>query len=283
MERLQKIIARAGLASRREAEQWIREGRVAVNGRVVRELGWGADLACDSVKVDGRRIFPVSAAIYFVFHKPVGMLTTMKDEGDRPTVGAYWKARHPNRRVFPVGRLDYNSSGLLLLTNDGALAHRLTHPRYGIKKRYEVKVSGRPSESQLSRLRRGIALDGSFTAPATVQVLKFSGHKTWLRVEMREGKYREVRRMMEAVGCHVDKLSRSAFGPIVLGSLRPGEFRRLLPDEILRLQSAVALAGKQITGGLSEKGSGRGNEGKTHPSRPKGSSRRSGVAYHRGC
>ena len=241
MERLQRIIAHAGLASRRQAEQWILEGRVTVNGNRVRELGTRADAARDNISVNGRVLRPVSSRVYLAFHKPTGVITTMQDTEGRPSVAEYLRAGGHPRGVFPAGRLDFGTSGLLLLTNDGDLAFRLTHPRYGVRKTYEVKLSGMPSEVQLERLRSGIRLDDGITAPAGVRVLRRLKQKVWLQIELREGRNREIRRMVETVGHTVERLVRSHFGPIALGQLARGEIRPLTGDEVARLQRAVSL------------------------------------------
>lgn len=242
MERLQRIIAHAGLASRRQAEQWILEGRITVNGRRVRELGTRADAARDSIRVNGRVLRPAASRIYLAFHKPAGVITTMRDTEGRPSVAEYLRAGGHPQGVVPAGRLDYATSGLLLLTNDGDLAHRLTHPRYGVPKTYEVKLSGMPSEAQLERLRRGVRLDDGVTAPADVRVLRRLKQKVWLQVELREGRNREIRRMVEAVGHTVERLVRSRFGPVALGQLGRGEMRPLTEAEVARLRRAVSLA-----------------------------------------
>jgi 23S rRNA pseudouridine2605 synthase len=240
MERLQKILARAGLASRREAEKWIQEGRVTINGAVVKKLGSKADLEKDKIKVDGKLI-PRSRNRYFLFHKPPGLLTSMRDPQGRPSVGEWLKTLGGSGRVFPVGRLDYNSSGLLILTNDGELGYRLTHPRYEVRRIYRVKVGGCPSNKELERLRRGIQLEDGVTAPAKVRVLELLKRKAWLEIEIREGRNREVRRIFEALGYFVEKLIRVRFGPIHLTGLSLGEIRPLSPKEITALKKVVGL------------------------------------------
>lgn len=240
MERLQKIIARSGLASRREAEGWIREGRVTVNGRVVTELGAKADPQKDRIKVDGK-LLPQPPLLYYLFHKPPGVITSLRDERGRPHLGQWLESLRWGKSLFPVGRLDYNSSGLLLLTNDGELAQRLTHPRYRIKKRYHVKVSSCPSEEELERLRHGIKLEDGMTAPARVRLLRRLRKNVWLEVEIHEGRYREVRRMVEALGYFVEKLVRVRMGPVGLGSLPPGQSRPLSPQEISALKKSVGI------------------------------------------
>jgi 23S rRNA pseudouridine2605 synthase len=240
MERLQKIISRAGLASRREAERWIQDGRVAVNGAVVTKLGTQADIGKDKIKVDGKLIAR-PALNYFLFHKPPGLITSMQDPEGRPHLGEWLETLGKKGRVLPVGRLDFNSSGLLLLTNDGELAQRLTHPRYGVGKVYRVKINGRPSEPELDRLRKGIRLEDGWTAPAKARVVEVLRKKAWVELEVREGRYREVRRMFEALGYFVEKLVRIRMGPLRLGSLAPGEYRPLMPQEIAALKKAVGL------------------------------------------
>ena len=241
MERLQRIIAHAGLASRRQAEQWILDGRITVNGRRVRELGTRADAARDSIRVDGRAVRPAASRAYLAFHKPAGVITTMRDTEGRPSVADYLRAGGHPSGVVPAGRLDYGTSGLLLLTNDGDLAYRLTHPRYGVRKTYEVKLSGMPSETQLERLRRGVRLEDGVTAPADVRVLRRLKQKVWIEVELHEGRYREIRRMLEAVGHTVERLARSRFGPVALGQLGRGEMRPLTAAEVTRLKRSVDL------------------------------------------
>lgn len=241
MERLQKILARSGLASRREAEQWIREGRVTVNGAVVRKLGSRANPSRDKIKVDGKLIPQPSLLRYFLFHKPVGLITSMHDPQGRAHLGKWLEPSRKKGRLFPVGRLDTNSSGLLLLTNDGELAQRLTHPKYGIRRDYWVKISGCPSDGELERLRHGVRLEDGVTSPTEVRVLKLLKKKAWLEIELREGRYREVRRMFEALGYSVEKLLRTRFGPIGLGPLAPGEMRPLSPREIAALKKAAEI------------------------------------------
>jgi 23S rRNA pseudouridine2605 synthase len=242
MERLQKILSRAGLASRREAERWILEGRVSVNGQVIRKLGSQADPAKDSIKLDGKRVKPAASALYFAFHKPPGIITTVKDSRGRPDLSQFLEQLGARQRVFPVGRLDYNSSGLLLLTNDGALAQRLTHPRYGVKKRYRVKLSACPSEQDLASLRKGIRLEDGITAPARVRVLEKLKKNAWVEIEIHEGRNREVRRMFAALGYFVEKLIRDRVGPVSLGSLPPGAIRSLSQMEIAAIREDVGLA-----------------------------------------
>ncbi len=244
-ERLQRIIAQAGLASRRQAEHWIVQGRVTVNGRRVQELGSRADAARDSIRVNGRLVQAAASRVYLAFHKPTGVITTMRDTEGRPSVADYLRAGNHPPGVVPAGRLDFATAGLLLLTNDGDVAHRLTHPRYGVRKTYEVKLSGMPSDAQLDRLRRGVRLPEGVTRPAEVAVLRRLKQKVWLRVELGEGRNREVRRMVEAVGHTVERLVRSHFGPIALGHLGRGEIRPLTRGEVARLRRTVDLPAEQ--------------------------------------
>ena len=239
MDRLQKILARAGLASRREAERWILEGRITVNGTVVRKLGSQADPAKDSIKVDGKRVKPVAAPLYYAFHKPPGIITTLNDPERRPDLTPYLARLGEKRRVFPVGRLDYNTTGILLLTNDGELALRLTHPRFGVKKIYRVKLSACPTVEDLAHLRKGIRLDDGMTASARVRIVEKLKKNAWVEIELHEGRKREVRRMFEALGYFVEKLIRIRFGPISLGTLAPGTLRPLSQIEVQSLKRAV--------------------------------------------
>lgn len=229
------------MASRREAERWILEGRVSVNGVVVRELGFKADPDRDKIEVDHKRVRVAPERLYYLFHKPVGLLTSLGDPRGRPHLGEYLERVGIRERVFPVGRLDFNSSGLLLLTDDGELGARLTHPRHRIPKVYHVKISGRPTERELQRLRRGIVLEDGRTAPARVRLLELLSRKAWVEVEIYEGRYREVRRMFEALGYFVERLIRVRLGPLRLGSLPAGRLRPLSSKEIIALKRAVGL------------------------------------------
>src|SRR5512139_122884 len=242
MERLQKIIARAGLASRREAERWIVEGRITVNGTVVNKLGSQADPLKDSIKIDGKRIKSAAAPLYYALHKPPGVITTLNDPQHRPDLTPYIASLGEKRRVFPVGRLDFNTTGLLLLTNDGELAMRLAHPRYGVLKVYRVKLSACPTEEELNELRRGIRLEDGMTAPARARVIEKLRKNAWVEIEVHEGKKREVRRMFEALNYFVEKLIRIKVGPINLGALAVGELRPLYQGEVMALKVAVGLA-----------------------------------------
>ncbi|HHU51311.1 MAG TPA: rRNA pseudouridine synthase [Firmicutes bacterium] len=239
MERLQKFMARCGVASRRQAEKMIIAGRVSVNSRVVLEPGHKIDPENDQVLVDGRHIRPEAEKVYILLHKPEGYVTTVHDPQGRPTVLDLVN-RAPQLqwiRLFPVGRLDYNTTGLLLLTNDGGLAYALTHPRYQVEKTYEVLVKGVPSSDALTALRKGILLEDGLTAPAKVDIFAFKAGNAILRLVIHEGRKRQVRRMCQAIGHPVLALQRIALGPLKLGCLEPGAFRRLSGEELRLLKS----------------------------------------------
>jgi len=233
-ERLQKIIAAAGIASRRKAEELITGGLVSVNGQIVTELGSKADPERDHIRVRGKLLHGAERHVYLLMNKPKGYVTTVKDPEGRPTVMDLLRGIHA--RVYPVGRLDYASEGLLLLTNDGDLAHRLTHPSFGIEKEYLAEVEGQPSAAVVRRLRRGVELDDGVTAPAKVSAVEPSA----LRITIHEGRNRQVRRMCDAVGHPVVRLVRTRIGPIVDRRLPPGEWRALSAAEIRELQDTAA-------------------------------------------
>jgi 23S rRNA pseudouridine2605 synthase len=232
-ERLQKILARAGLASRRHAEELIRAGRVRVGGRVVTELGVRADPFRDRIEVDGKKIVPEPPA-YLVLHKPRGVVSTLRDPEGRRTVAEL--VQGVRVRVVPVGRLDYHTSGVLLLTNDGEFASALSHPRGGVSKVYVAKVAGIVDDSGLERLRKSIVIEGRPTQPASVKRLRTEGDKTWLEITLREGRNRQVRRLGEASGFPVMRLARVAYAGIGSEGLRPGQWRHLTPDELSEIK-----------------------------------------------
>lgn len=232
-ERLQKVLARAGIASRRASEELIVEGRVRVNGRVA-ELGDRVDVDVDLVEVDGAPVGVRPDLVHYLLNKPAGVVSTAQDTHGRETVVDLVPA---DPRVFPVGRLDAETEGLLLLTNDGPLTHRLTHPSFGVDKEYLAHVEGRPSRGALRRLREGVELDDGPTAPARVSELS----PGMLRIVIHEGRNRQVRRMCAAVGHPVIRLVRTRIGPLVDRDLRPGEWRRLEPDEVRALERATAV------------------------------------------
>ncbi len=238
-ERLQKILSKAGITSRRKAESLILQGRVSVNGRVVSELGAKAVLGKDEICVDGKVIRPETEKVVLALFKPRSCVTTLHDPQGRPTVGEL--VSNSPLRLYPVGRLDYDAEGLLLLTNDGELAHRLQHPRYKVPKTYLAKVRGLPHEEALSQLQQGIALEDGITAPAELNVLEDDKKVTWLSLTLREGRNHQVKRMCSAVGYPVLRLRRTKVGPIDLGNLRPGESRRLKAREVRALRRAVGL------------------------------------------
>ena len=239
-ERLQKIIAAAGIASRRKAEELITQGRVAVNGTVITELGAKADAARDHIRVDGKLLHGPEEKTYLMLNKPKGYVTTMSDPQKRPTVMDL--LRGIRGRVYPVGRLDYASEGLLLLTNDGELANQLMKAASHVAKTYLVKVAGTPREEALEKLRKGLSIatdDGKRvrTAPAAVRVVKEAANP-WYEITLIEGRNRQLRRMFEAVGHHVEKIKRVRYGPLTL-DVPPGEFRQLTLKEVQRLKSAI--------------------------------------------
>jgi 23S rRNA pseudouridine2605 synthase len=238
-ERLQKILAHAGIASRRAAETLIAAGRVTVNGATVREMGVKADPAADDIRVDGRRVKGAQRPRYIVLYKPAGYVTTRSDPQRRRTVMDLLGG--VREYVYPVGRLDYDSEGLLLLTNDGDLAAMLTHPRHGVERTYEAHVAGVPDGDAVERLRHGIPLDGRRTLPATVVLLnkRPNDREGVLLLTIREGRNRQVRRMLEAVGHPVRALKRTKIGPLQDRRLRPGEWRDLSETEVAALRTAA--------------------------------------------
>lgn len=243
-ERLQKLLSAAGIASRRASETLIEQGRVTINGRIA-TLGDRADLSVDAVKVDGKRIgAPTGPRTYVVLNKPSGYVSTRNDPEGRPTVVELLPQRL-RQRLVPVGRLDFETEGLLLLTDDGALAQRVAHPRYGCGKTYEVKVKGRPEMAKIKRLREGIVLDGKRTAPAQIKArAKPSGPRdsvsnSWWTVVLHEGRTRQVREMFFRIGHPVARLRRVAIGPIKLTGLTRGRWRELTDDELMRLRKAT--------------------------------------------
>ena len=251
-QRLQKIIAAAGLASRRKAEELIAAGRVQVNGQTVTELGAKADPAHDHIRVDGKLLHGPERPRYYVLNKPKGFVTTASDPEHRPTVTDFFKG---GERVFPVGRLDYSSEGLLLMTNDGDLANALTRAAARVEKTYLVKVSGKPSESAIDQLRHGVMIDrgtqirkpGStparrndgrvMTAPARIRLLR-DADNPWYEMILIEGRNREIRKMFEEIGHHVEKIRRVGYGPLVL-DVEPGRHRELTPEEVAQLRRAA--------------------------------------------
>jgi len=245
-ERLQKIIAGAGLTSRRMAEEWIKKGRVSVNGLTVDELGAKADPERDEIRVDGNLVSALPEEIYVMVHKPEGYVTTTKDPEGRDTVMQLVK--RIKRRVFPVGRLDYNTSGLLLMTSDGELTRFLTHPGSEVEKTYQVKVRDKIGDDDVNRLREGPDIGGKPLKPSKVNFLKYSrkGAKhSWIEMTITEGRTRQIRSMCEEVGHPVMKLKRVAVGPLSLGTLPVGEWRLLTDKEEASLKRLMKKKGKE--------------------------------------
>lgn len=226
------MLARAGVASRRSAEQLISAGRVSVAGEVVTTLGVRIDPTRDVVEVDGRRVAAEPLA-YVVFHKPRGVVSTMRDPAGRPAVADY--VTGVGARVVPVGRLDFQTSGVMLLTNDGAFARNLLHPSRGVLKEYVLKLKGSVDDAGLARLRASIDIDGRPTQPAQVAITRREGDKTWLEVVLHEGKNRQVRRLAEHAGYRVMRLARSRFAGLSVDGLGTGEWRHLTPAELRSL------------------------------------------------
>jgi 23S rRNA pseudouridine2605 synthase len=237
-ERLQKILAHAGISSRRKAEQLILEGRVKVNGAVITELGTKADPERDHIRVDGKRIQAAEKPVYLAMNKPPNCVTTVSDPEGRPTVMDL--LRGVKARVYPVGRLDYHSEGLLLLTNDGEFAHRLTAPANHVAKTYVVKVNGALTEAQEKQFREGIPLGGKRTAPAGLKLIQ-RAENPWYEVRLIEGRQNQIRLMFKNFGRLVEKLRRVRIGFLELGSLRPGEFRHLKPAEVARFRKLLKM------------------------------------------
>ena len=237
-ERLQKILAHAGIASRRRAEELIREGRVRVNGAVVTELGTKADLDQDHIKVDNKLVRPAKQLVYLAFHKPKNCMTTTSDPEGRETVMDLVKG--VRERVYPVGRLDYQSEGLLLLTNDGELANRITAASNHVPKIYLVKANGALKLEQEQQFRSGIPLQGRMTAPAGLKMIKRAANP-WYEVRLIEGRQNQIRLMFNHFDLLVEKLKRVKIGFLELGPLKPGEYRHLKPDEVARFKKLLKM------------------------------------------
>jgi pseudouridine synthase len=235
-ERLQKILSRVGVASRRAAERAILEGRVQVNGKLVTEMGSKADLQTDDIRFDGKRLRPPASPAYFLLYKPKGVVSTRHDPEGRMTV---MDLVPRTAGLFPVGRLDLTTEGLILLTNDGAFAERVAHPRYEVPRVYHAKVRGVPDERTLQRIRGGVRVEGEQLAADRVRVIERDKH-AWLEVVLHEGKQHGVKRLLEAVGHPVSKLKRVAIGALTTRGLKPGAFRALTPQEVRRLASGRA-------------------------------------------
>ena len=254
-ERLQKVLATAGIASRRASEELIRQGRVQVNGRVVVEKGVKVDPAVDDIRVDGAPLSKTTPLTYILLHKPEGVLSTARDERGRKTVLDLVPS---STRLYPVGRLDVDSEGLILLTNDGELTNHLTHPRYGHTREYRVLVRGHPTEASLQKMRRGLILEDGPTGQAVAEVVGSGGCRreklpppgrdlTWLKIIVREGRKRQVRRMCEIIGHPAVRLVRVGMGTLRLGNLPAGKFRVLSPEEVEKLRSLATSEKKQAS------------------------------------
>jgi 23S rRNA pseudouridine2605 synthase len=235
-ERLQRALARAGHGSRRSSEELIAAGRVTINGTVA-TLGDKVDTARDVVTVDGVTLNLDPSMRYYALHKPAGVVTTMSDPQGREDLQGYLPGDGP--RVFPVGRLDRDTEGLLVLTNDGELANRLMHPSFGVEKEYLAEVEGTPTDRQLNRVRRGVDLEDGPAHAVAARVVAASGDRGAVRIVMAEGRKREVRRLLAAVGLPVTRLIRLRIGPVVLGTMAPGTLRELEPDEVRGLSEAA--------------------------------------------
>lgn len=236
--RLQKIMAEAGIASRRKCEELIKDGLVSVDGKIITELGFKANPHKNIIKVNGKKLKIREEKIYIILNKPSGYITSLSDEINRPTVIDLIRKNNPElkTRIFPVGRLDKDTEGLLLLTNDGELTNKLIHPRYKLSKIYQVMVKGVPDEKKLNLLRRGIRLEYGLTAPAKIKILGTKNDKTTLEVIIYQGKKRQIREMFKKVGHPVVYLKRTKFGPLILKDLPRGMFRYLSKTELQKLR-----------------------------------------------
>jgi 23S rRNA pseudouridine2605 synthase len=278
MERLQKLIAAAGIASRRHAEELIVAGEVTVNGETVRELGTKADPARDHIKVRGRLINPLlekHEKVYVLLNKPRGYLTALADTEGRPLVTEL--VPHALGRLHPVGRLDFNTEGLLILTNDGELTNHVTSARNHVRKVYEVKVKGVPPEEQIARLRRGIRLDdGVRTAPAEIKKVGETDTNSWFEVVLEEGRNQQIRKMFDAIGHSVLKLRRVKVGPVEIERLPTGKWRYLSPAEVARLKGAGAKRGARGAAKGEERGRRKSSAGTRKETRKGGRARGAG-------
>ncbi|MBL8954118.1 MAG: rRNA pseudouridine synthase [Myxococcaceae bacterium] len=229
-ERLQKFLARAGVASRRAAETLITQGRVTVNGAKVVELGTKIDAAADTVAVDGKKVELTEERTWYLLNKPEGVVTTLTDPQGRPTIADFVKPL--GKRLFPVGRLDYDAEGALLLTDDGETMNRLLHPRYQVPRTYLVKVKGEPTDASLEKLRGGVRLEDGMAAPAKVERFDKAEANTWLEIVVTEGRPHLVKRLCAAIGHPVVRLFRPAQAGVAVGNLEPGTVRKLTPEEL---------------------------------------------------
>ena len=238
-QRLNKILSLSGLTSRRNADEWIKSGRVTLNGRPVTELGVRAVWGFDHIEVDGKEIPKKSARIYLMLNKPFGYISSLKDPQDRPLVIDLLK--DISHRVYPVGRLDFDTLGLLFLTNDGEWAYRLTHPRYQIPRTYKVTIVGEISNEAISRLKKGVELEDGPSGSSKTYLVSHNDRQSVLRITISQGRNRQVRRMFETVGHNVVHLVRTGFGNLTLGNLRIGEYRYLEKEEVASMKKSVGL------------------------------------------
>lgn len=259
--RLQKAIADAGVCSRRKAEELITQGRVTVNGQVVRQLGTRVDPGRDHVKVDGRHLKPVPPQAFLMLNKPTGCVSTLSDPEGRPSIAGLL---HGVRlRVFPVGRLDFDAEGLVLLTNDGQIAQALLHPRYHVPKTYLIKVKGVLSNEEIKQLEGGVTLADGRTGPAQVRKVRKAEANSWIDLTIHEGRKHQVKRMLEAVGHPVLRLKRVRFGPLLLGDLEPGRFRYLTDREANAIRSLVDARTASVGAGATLEGRREGQNSET--------------------
>lgn len=238
LKRLQKILADYGIASRRKAEELIKEGRVTVNGQPA-QLGQKADPEKDYIKVDGKLLIKPEPKVYYAFYKPRKVITALFDPQGRPTVKDFIKGI--KFRVYPVGRLDYDSEGLLILTNDGELAYRVMHPAYEVEKTYLVKIDGLIEESTIEKLRKGVKIEGKIAIPKAVHLVRHLKANSWIRITLYEGRKRQIRKMLMKVGHPVIRLIRVAIDGVKLGELKPGQWRILTKEEVENLKEKVKL------------------------------------------
>ena len=271
LERLQKILAHAGVASRRKAETLIESGHVTVNGKVVRELGSKADLDQDVIAVDGRTIRETEELVHYVLYKPAGVVTTLSDPEGRETITRYLE--HIPERVYPVGRLDYDVEGALIVTNDGELAHLLMHPRFGARRTYLAKVHGVPAQEQIERLLKGVRLEDGRARALEAELHSRTPKNTWVRLVVSEGRPHLVKRLMEAVGAPVQKLFRADYGGIGVAGMAPGEVRELTKAEVQYLREH---AGKKAEGDARSRRVGLPARRHGHGPPPPGGRRRRG-------
>jgi 23S rRNA pseudouridine2605 synthase len=238
-KRLQKILSEMGIASRRKAEELIAEGRITVNGRIA-TIGMKADPAKDHIKVGGKLLIKPEPKVYLIFNKPKQVVTSLRDPEGRLTVKDF--LRGIKYKIFPVGRLDYDSEGLLLLTNDGDFAHAVLHPSGKIQKTYLVKVKGTPEDAGVERLRRGVKLEDGVTAPAKIKKMRLTENNSWFEMTIHEGRKRQIRRMFETIGHPVLKLKRTRINGIELGDLKSGGYRYLTPEEMSKMKKEILIS-----------------------------------------